>query len=136
MQPKRITRWYRILLATSLVVIFYLATTSREIPVVEDVNDKVEHVFAFAVLALLADFSWPRSEFGAAKVFFLLAYGLAIEITQYFLPYREFSLFDLGADGAGLLLYGLMVPLLMKVNWLNGRWRKEGPPREEEFGRR
>jgi VanZ family protein len=127
-QQKRVTRWYRLLLAISLGVIFYLATTDREIPGVEDVNDKVEHVFAFSILALLADFSWPESGFGAVKILSLLAYGLAIEITQYFIPYRECSLFDLGADAVGLLLYGLMVPLLMKVNWLKGRWRDEKPP--------
>ena len=128
MQQKKVTRWYRLLLAIALSVIFYLATTDREIPGVEDINDKVEHVFAFSVLALLADFSWPQSGFGAVKFLSLLAYGGSIEITQYFIPYRECSLFDLGADAAGLLLYGLMVPLLMKVNWLKGRWRDEKPP--------
>ncbi|HSB34286.1 MAG TPA: VanZ family protein [Nitrospirota bacterium] len=124
-----VTRRYRILLAMALCVISYLSTTTLEVPVVQEVNDKLEHVLAFSVLALLADFSWPESGFGAAKILSLLAYGLAIEITQYFIPYRECSLFDLGADAAGLLLYGLMVPLLMKVNLLKGRWRGEKPPR-------
>lgn len=123
-----VTRRYRILLAAALCVISYLSTTSLEVPVVGDVNDKLEHVFAFSVLALLADFSWPESGFGAVKFLSLLAYGGAIEITQYFIPYRECSLFDLGADAAGLLLYGLTVPLLMKVNLLKGRWRDEKPP--------
>lgn len=127
MHPGKITRWYRFVLAVALSVIFYLATTDLEVPGVEDVNDKVEHVAAFAVLALLADFSWPRSGFGAAKALFLLGYGLAIEITQYFLPYREFSLFDLAADAAGLLLYRLAVPLLMKIFWLKERWEGERP---------
>ena len=58
----------------------------------------------------------------------MLSYGLAIEIIQYFLPYRECSLFDLGADAAGLFLYRLSVPLLMKMDRMKGRWRGEGPP--------
>jgi VanZ family protein len=36
----------------------------------------------------------------------LLGYGLAIEIIQYILPYRSFSLLDLAADAFGLLAYG------------------------------
>jgi VanZ family protein len=126
-QSKKLTHGYRSLLGLALVVIFYLATTSREIPVVADVNDKVEHVFAFYVLALLADFSWPRSRFGPSKFWSLLGYGLGIEIVQYFLPYRELSLFDLSGDAAGLLLYGLTVPLIKKFFWLKGRWDGEGP---------
>jgi len=92
-------------------------------PVVEHVNDKIEHAFAFFVLALLVDFSMPESGFGPRKVLFLLGYGLAIEITQYFLPYRTFSLLDLTADGVGLFLYRLAIPLLKKVWPFSQRWK-------------
>lgn len=38
----------------------------------------------------------------------LLAFGLQIEIVQYFLPNREFSLLDVVADGVGIV-FGLVV---------------------------
>jgi len=123
MQTKKTTRGYRFLLAACLAVTAYLALTSSEIPVVADVNDKVEHILAFFTLALLADFSWPHSGFGAAKSMSLLGYGLAIEITQYFLPYREFSLLDLSADAAGLFLYWLVVPALKAFFLFRSRWQ-------------
>lgn len=122
LQTQKITLAYRLVLATTLVAISYLATTSVSVPVVGRVNDKIEHAFAFFTLALLVDFSWPESGFGPAKILFLLGYGLAIEITQYFLPYRTFSLFDLGADAVGLFLYRVAIPLLKHVRPLNRRW--------------
>jgi VanZ family protein len=125
-QTIKTTRGYRLLLAAGLAVTSYLALTSREIPGVANVNDKVEHVLAFCTLALLADFSWPRSGFGAAKSVSLLGYGLAIEITQYFLPYRECSLLDLSADAAGLFLYWLAVPALKKLLLFRSRWQDGG----------
>ncbi len=112
----------RFLLITAGLVILYLATTSRIIPVVEDINDKAEHGFAFYALALLADFSFPQKGFGRAKVLSLLSYGLAIEIIQYFLPYRSFSLLDLSADAVGLVIYGVSLPLLKRMPLLKKRW--------------
>ena len=114
---------YRLTLAATLIVISYLATTSRHIPVVDKVNDKVNHTLAFYALGLLADFSWPRSGFGTPKVFSLLGYGLVIEIIQYFLPYRTFSLFDLGADAVGLFLYAVSIPLLKNLYPLSERFK-------------
>jgi VanZ family protein len=122
-QTKKTTQGYRFLLAVGLAVTSYLALTSREIPVVEDVNDKVEHVLAFCALALLADFSWPHSGFGAAKIISLFGYGLTIEIVQYFLPYRTFSLLDLSVDALGLFLYRLAVPALKIFFLFRSRWQ-------------
>ena len=112
----------RLLLIVAGTVILYLATTSRMIPVVEDINDKAEHGIAFYVLALLADFSFPQNGFGRAKALSLLGYGLAIEIIQYFLPYRSFSLIDLGADAVGLVIYGVSLPMLKRMPLLKKRW--------------
>jgi VanZ family protein len=92
------------------------------------VNDKVEHAFAFFTLALLADFSWPESGLNLRKFFSLLGYGLAIEITQYFLPYRSCSAFDLGADAVGLCLYWMALPVLKNVPPLNLRWKDGSEP--------
>ncbi len=105
----------RIGLVAALAGITILATTPLSYPVVSGVNDKFNHVLAFFVLALLADFSFPEKEFAAAMMLSLLGYGLAIEITQYFLPHRMFSLLDLAADAAGIGLYKIFRPLLKKV---------------------
>ncbi len=113
---------FRSLLATTIVAIFYLATARTSIPVVEHISDKIEHAFAFLTLAMLADFSWPESGFGSRKILVLLGYGLAIEIVQYFLPYRTFSLLDLTADAVGLFLYWLAMPLVRRVPLLSRRW--------------
>ena len=128
LQTQKATLAFRFLLATTLVAISYLATTSSSVPVVEDVNDKIEHAFAFFTLALLADFSRPESGFGPKKILFLLGYGMAIEITQYFLPDRTCSLFDLGADAVGLFLYWITMPILRNIPPLSLRWKDgDGP---------
>jgi VanZ family protein len=105
---------FRILLVVALLAIFFLATTRLSIPIARNMNDKVNHALAFFVLALLIDRSFPSVTF-RTKVLVLIAYGLAIEITQAYLPYRSCSLFDLGADAGGLALYGICQPALRYV---------------------
>lgn len=112
----------RLLLITAGIVILYLATTSRMIPVVQDINDKAEHGIAFYALALFADFSFPQSGFGRAKALSLLSYGLAIEIIQYFLPYRSFSLLDLGAGATGPSRLQISIPFLKRMSLFINRW--------------
>lgn len=116
---------FRISLTAALLVITHLATTSLQYPMVESMYDKANHVLAFYALAFLADFSFPGNKFGAAKISSLLGYGLLIEVIQYFLPYRSFSLYDLAGDGAGLFLYWLSLPALRYFPWLRSRWKLE-----------
>lgn len=123
MQTEQVTRRYRVLLSAALIAIFFLATTSKAIPVMKDINDKINHAFAFYTLALLVDFSWPKTPFRAPKFCPLLAYGLVIEVVQYFLAYRTFSVLDLGADAVGLFFYWFTVPLLLRIAPLSRRWK-------------
>lgn len=113
---------FRLALAAALVVITYLATTQLDYPAIGNINDKVSHILAFYVLALLGDFSFPEHKFDPGKILLLLAYGLFIEIIQYFLPYRTFSLLDLLADAIGLVLYSLSIPVLRGTPLLRRRW--------------
>lgn len=106
-------------------MIFTFAITKISIPLVQTTNDKAVHLLAFFALALLADFSWPARAFDAPKILLLLLYGVAIEFTQYFLGYRYFSLLDLGADAAGLLLYTVIVPLLRNLPPFKSRWETD-----------
>ena len=70
--------------------------------------DKVNHVGAFFVLSLLADYSYLARNRLAHKGMTLLGFGLLIEGLQYWVGYRYFEVADLIADGAGILLYGLV----------------------------
>jgi VanZ family protein len=116
---------FRLALIGALAAITFLATTRQEYPLVKDLSDKANHILAFYVLALLVDFSFPKEKLGFAKVSALLTYGLLIEITQSFLPNRTASLLDLVANGVGIALYKLSLPLLMHVSGLGRRWTRE-----------
>jgi len=110
-------------LAGSLLGIIALATTELTHPLLTSVNDKVGHIVAFLYLAILLDFSFPESRFDILKVILLLAYGLLIEVIQYFLPYRTSSFLDLLADGVGVALYFLLIPILKYIPFVRLRWR-------------
>jgi VanZ family protein len=105
-------------LAVTVAAVLYLATTDRSFPVIELVWDKAKHASAFAVLALLLDFSFPATRFGTAKIAALLGFGILIEVIQYFLPYRDASALDVGADSVGIALYALCLPLLLRARVL------------------
>ena len=110
----------RLLLALALMIITYMALTPAPGPIQEAVNDKLGHLAAFALLALLVHACWPHRDFDWRMILPLLAYGIAIECAQYFIPNRFFSLLDILADGTGILLYLLLLPLLL-------HWRKPTP---------
>jgi len=132
MQKRHTTLLFRMMLTAAGVAISSLATTSRHFAFVEDLNDKIEHILAFYVLGLLVDFSWPIAGFRAPKVLSLFGYGLAIEIVQYFLTRRTFSLFDLGADGMGLFLYALSVSAIKNIYPLSERFKASNTSGEQK----
>ena len=113
---------FRGLLILSLLLILLLSTIELENPILTSVNDKLGHVMAFAYLAFLLDFALPDSNFNLLKITPLLGYGLIIEFVQYFLPYRTFSILDMLADGVGIMIYLLIIPLLKYVPFLKLRW--------------
>jgi VanZ family protein len=111
----------RTALLLALLAGAYLATTEGGPTAASGINDKITHLAGFYMLAWLADFSSPRSRCGVYKMLPLVGYGLLIEIIQFYLPYRSFSLLDMLVDGAGLLLYGLTL-LLWRRSPFNS-WR-------------
>jgi len=113
---------FRLALLAAVAVVMHLATTQINYPVVENMNDKANHILAFYVLGFLADFSFPRNNFGFTKVLSLLGFGLSIEVIQYFLPFRSFSLYDLVADTVGLAVYWASLPALKHLPLLRRRW--------------
>lgn len=115
--------FFRGVLFVLLVLVMHLATTQESYPVVSEVNDKSKHLLTFLSLAFFLDFSWPKNKLGTLKITFLMSYGLLIEVVQFTLPYREFSLLDLLADGVGVALYWCVVPLLKCLPLLRLRWQ-------------
>lgn len=87
----------------SVLAIGFLATTDSPHPIPSSSNDKVNHLIAFLELTILTRLAWPELRaiwFAPA----LLGFGLGIELIQATLPYREFSLADLAADGTGIAI--------------------------------
>ena len=94
---------WRAILCLSALAIVYLATTSQPYPIPSSASDKVNHVIAFLQLTVVTRLAWPELS-RAWVAIWLLAFGLAIEATQSQLPYRDFSLLDLAADGFGIAI--------------------------------
>ena len=84
-----------------IIAIQYLATTSREIEVVQNSWDKANHFVAFMVLFVLLSFGYKHLNL-AKKIMILLLFAVQIEIVQYFIPCRSFSLLDIFADIVGI----------------------------------
>jgi VanZ family protein len=113
---------FRLVFAVALALTSYLAIADVAHTPVASLNDKLMHALAFCALAFLLDFSLPDSSFLWNKALVLLAYGLFIEVIQWRLPYREFSLLDLAADGTGLAAYCGCLPLIKRFPLLSRRW--------------
>lgn len=105
----------RLLLGLALFVITYMALTPIPNLLQQTVNDKLGHALAFALLAFLTHASWPTTPFNWRHGLPLIAYGLFLECAQYFVPGRFFSLWDMAADTAGIILYLLLLPLLVPL---------------------
>lgn len=101
---------FKISLLICTIAIAILAFGTLDENVGELSYDKANHIIAFFVLAFLLDYSYPQNihpqiTFFKVKMVILLAYAIFIEVVQYFLPYRTFSVIDIAADLAGILIY-------------------------------
>ncbi len=84
-------------------------------PIPSSSNDKVNHLIAFLELTILTRLAWPELRGRLDSRRRCWASGLGIEIIQANLPYREFSLADLAADGAGIAIGLLPWPGIRRV---------------------
>ena len=102
----------------SLVAIEYLATTTTEIEVVQNSWDKANHFVAFMVLFVLLSFGYKHLNL-AKRIMLLLVFAVQIEIVQYFIPCRSFSLLDIFADMVGVSIgYIVVRALMVAFSWL------------------
>lgn len=105
----------------SLVIIEYLATTTKEIEVVQNSWDKANHFIAFMVLFVLLSFGYKHLNL-AKKIMILSLFAVQIEIVQYFIPCRSFSLLDIFADMVGIGIgYVVVRGLMVAIVGLKGR---------------
>jgi len=92
----------------------WVATKTLSFPPGVSINDKAIHIIVFFGFSVLMDVSIIKSPFWLWKGLPLLAYGLFIEVLQYFTPFRMFSLADVIADLFGVLIYIMMRQLFMR----------------------
>lgn len=98
---------FRTVFVASLLLIAFLAFAAfDESPGLS--YDKANHLLAFLVLAGLGELAWPAPALLGPRLAGLALFGLAIELVQAGLPYREASGWDLLADLLGLALYVIL----------------------------
>ena len=100
------------LLVTTIVVCLIPTSSNQGIPHL----DKIIHFTNYFVLGLLVSKSYPNKPFFPALWITLFCFSFAIEVLQGLTGYRSFSLLDLLANGAGLLLSGYVLGNQIKSN--------------------
>jgi VanZ family protein len=102
------TRLARLGLVVAVIAITILALMpAKEVPVTSG-WDKLDHWTAFFTLSFLAAHAFPRRPFWQIALA-LVAYGIGIEIAQYFTPDRDADAMDVVADSIGIAIYGLLL---------------------------
>ncbi len=76
--------------------------------------DKVVHFSTYLILFISLDLAFASSRRLLTKLVLLLFCSWLIEVAQHFMPTRQYSLGDLLANLAGLVL-GLLLVLLLKM---------------------
>jgi len=85
------------------------------------VNDKLLHTFGFMGIAFLAQLAHPSAQY-RWHVVGLITFGILIELVQFFIPQRSFSLWDLAADSLGIGVYYLALAPLISTHVLKYRF--------------
>ncbi len=102
-QKNQIPFVFKVLFLGTLFFISWQTLTPQPLQPLTVVNDKIGHISAFFALMFLFKQGWKSISFTIAFIL-LLNYGIGIEILQYFIPGRSFSIADMFADALGLLL--------------------------------
>ncbi len=102
----------------SLVVIEYLATAKVSFETTALSWDKANHCFAFFALFVMLSFAYQDLS-QTKKLLALFLFAVQIEIVQYFLPYRSFSLLDIFADAIGLFLGLIFIKILVSKGFFD-----------------
>jgi len=115
---RRYRIFFKIFLVICVAAICILAFSPLEESVGSYSYDKANHLLAFGVLAFLMDYSFPESKHFKVKMLALLVFASFIEVVQYFLPYRTFSIIDIAADILGVMFYLILKHKIIAVRSL------------------
>lgn len=108
----------RAIFYSAAVFTFVMATLPQPPTLPGTPSDKVQHILAFATLAVLGAFAYPKASLLRIWLW-LLALGAAIELAQAIpILHRDSELADLLADGAAALV------AILGVAWLRRRCRE------------
>jgi len=105
----------RMMVITLMLLGIWVATKKLDFPPEVNVNDKLIHIVVFFGFAVLVDLASSRKPFWLWKGLPLLVYGIGIEVMQYFTPFRSFSVMDMVADFAGILIYFLLKLAVLNI---------------------
>lgn len=109
--------FFKLIFFITIIVIEYLATTSKEFALIQNNWDKLNHMFAFFVLYFMLKLFFNKQFSFNFIVLFIFA--IQIELVQYFLPNRYFSLEDIVADLVGICLGYIFSLILQKIFIIN-----------------
>ena len=105
-------RLARMALSIATIAITVLALMpAQQVPVTTS-WDKLDHWLAFFTLALLAEHAFPQQPFWRRIALCLVAFGVGIEIAQWFTPDRDANAMDVLADSIGIAGYGAVRQLV------------------------
>ena len=100
-----------------LFIIFscYLSLVLHPADILEKASDKALHAAGYFLLFISCDIAYRNNNKLAGKISVLFTFSLTMEILQYFIPNRHFSLLDLLANLAGLSAASIVLLLLRKT---------------------
>lgn len=90
-------------------------TPSPNQGLIEAFSDKVLHGGGYLLLIVSCNIAYLPNRQLLLKIALLLGFSTAIEIAQHFIPRRGFSLGDLLANLAGLLLGAVLIVLFSRA---------------------
>ena len=79
-------------------------------------HDKILHITGYFILMLSFDFSIKSGEGLLAKAVAVFLYSCVIEYIQGFVPGRDVSWFDAGANIVGVAAFLVCVPFFKRLN--------------------
>ncbi len=87
-----------------LIVIYYSLVPQVEFPVDFWNADKAYHCAAYGWLAILPMMGFTVRRLAISAALSMIILGILLEVGQYFIPGRSFSLLDIAANTIGVLL--------------------------------
>ena len=108
----------RVLLPVGVVAVGLLSLIPPDAVPVVNLWDKLEHLLAYAMLALCGGFAFSAHRTEITLGALLIGFGCILEIAQFYIPGRSGSIADAIANGLGVVA-GMVI-----VQFLQGRFTK------------